>query len=309
MPVFNSGDYLREAVHSVLHQLPIDDRPLPSLELIIVDDHSTDARTVAMLAEIAGMDDRVRVITNQRSKGAAGARNTGIAQASGAWIGFIDSDDIWLSYALALRWHYIESNPGIRWIAGRFKLLRTELTLAQYQADCARLAADMAGTSQYPRLEHLPRPFLDFAKECLIQTTAVLIQRDLINEMGLFNEKLHRAEDYHLWFQCAVANDLWRIDYEISYYRIHAASLTHGETPRYLKEDLMIEMLLQGELAGAHRASLVRRLDMVMQDHCYFYRGRKQYGNAFGMAMKWVGKRPLQVGGWKELLAATLRRG
>ncbi|MDB5892971.1 MAG: hypothetical protein JWQ88_502 [Rhodoferax sp.] len=152
------------------------------------------------------------------------------------------------------------------------------------------------------------KPFLDFSKGCLIQTTTVVIRRELLLAMGLFNESLQRAEDYHLWFKCAVANDLWLIDDEISYYRIHEASLTHGDAPRYLKEDLMIEMLLKDSLHADHRSSLVRRLDFVMQDECYYYRHRRQFDSSLRTAARWVAKRPFHVGGWKELLASTLRR-
>ena len=309
MPVFNSGDYLLQAVDSVLAQKQIDGVPLPEYELIIVDDASTDERTIALLQTAAQMDRRVRVVANQRSKGAAGARNTGIMQATGDWIGFIDSDDIWLPHALALRWHFMRAVPEMRWVAARFKLLTTSLSSEQYVHDSARFDDNRAAGSALPPVRRMARPFLDFSKSCLIQTTTVLIRRDLIVAMDLFNETLHRAEDYHLWFKCAVANDLWLIDDEISYYRIHGASLTHGDAPRFLKEDLMIGMLLATGLQTAHRRSLVRRLDFVLQDECYFYRHRRQFDHSLRVAAKWVARRPFQMGGWKELLASALRRG
>ena len=309
MPVFNSGAYLLQAVASVLRQDAIDGLPLPATELLIVDDGSTEPLTLAVLEEAVRLDPRVRLLRNQRSKGAAGARNTGIAHARGEWIGFIDSDDVWMPHALALRWQTIQADARVRWVAGRFRLLKTDLSPDDYQRDSARFSAARTAGTPPPPARRMARPFLAFTKACLIQTTTVLIRRDLIVEMALFNERLRRAEDYHLWCSCAVDHDLWLIDEEISYYRIHEASLTHGDAPRYLKEDLMIELLLQDDrLDALQRRGLLWRLDFVMQDECFFFRHRRQFDQALRTAARWVVRRPLRVGGWKELLASALRR-
>ena len=50
MPVFNTGAYLLEAICSVLHQQNSADCPVPAFELLIIDDHSTDPATLAILA-------------------------------------------------------------------------------------------------------------------------------------------------------------------------------------------------------------------------------------------------------------------
>lgn len=63
-----------------------------ALEVIVVDDRSTDA-TLAVAAKFAAGDARVRVLRNQRSPGAYGARNTGVQSAGGAFIAFHDADD------------------------------------------------------------------------------------------------------------------------------------------------------------------------------------------------------------------------
>lgn len=95
MPVFNTGAYLIEAINSVLNQQPVSGCELPSFELLIVDDQSIDQETIEILDGASLLDTRIQVFKNQRKKGAAGARNTGIMNARGKWIGFLDSDDIW----------------------------------------------------------------------------------------------------------------------------------------------------------------------------------------------------------------------
>ena len=86
LPTYNRARIVMDAVNSVLSQSYTD------FEFIIVDDRSTDD-TQAVLAQID--DPRVRVVTNSRSKGVAGARNTGIFLARGPWVCQIDSDDLW----------------------------------------------------------------------------------------------------------------------------------------------------------------------------------------------------------------------
>ncbi|MBO1756217.1 glycosyltransferase family A protein [Allobranchiibius sp. CTAmp26] len=82
---FNDGAYLRESVRSTLAQTH------PDLEVIVVDDGSTDHATLGVLDEVEALG--VRVI-HQENQGLPGARNTGIAAARGAYILPVDADDI-----------------------------------------------------------------------------------------------------------------------------------------------------------------------------------------------------------------------
>lgn len=309
IPVFNTGPYLLEAVASVLQQRALPGVPLPPLEVVVVDDQSTDAVTLTILAQLAQQAPNVRVLRNSRAKGAAGARNTGINHALGHWIGFLDSDDIWFPYALALRWQVVLAEPDARWIAARFELLRP-LASADSTAQFAQGAALLAAHSAPPAVEpvrRLERPVAAFTQECMVGIMTVLIRRDLLQAKGQFHEGLPRSEDYHLWLRCALDTDLWLVPVPIAYYRIHAASLTHGDAPRFLHEERMLQMLLQGPEWQPHALLLLRRFDMVMQDHCYFYRSRRRFERSLGYAWHWVRHRPLRLGAWKQLLASGLR--
>lgn len=85
IPAFNAGQYLRECVMSVLAQTH------HNLEAIIVDDGSTDS-TSNIAESLAALDKRVKVIHRQNG-GLSAARNTGIENAGGEYIGFVDADD------------------------------------------------------------------------------------------------------------------------------------------------------------------------------------------------------------------------
>lgn len=89
MPVFNGARTLRQSVTSVLDQTCRD------LELVVVDDASTDA-SARIAEELAEQDPRVRIVRRDRSGGPAAARNSGIASGTGRFLAFCDADDLWL---------------------------------------------------------------------------------------------------------------------------------------------------------------------------------------------------------------------
>ena len=86
VPVFNARECIADTIMSVLGQNHTDH------ELLLVDDGSTDD-TVSIMETYAS--DNVLILKNTEKKGAAGARNTGIAAATGRYIAFIDADDMW----------------------------------------------------------------------------------------------------------------------------------------------------------------------------------------------------------------------
>ncbi len=88
MPCYNGANYLQEAVNSVINQT------YDCWELIIVDDCSSD-NTYLLMVELASMDDRIIILKNSENQGGARTRNTAIGMASGRYIAFLDSDDVW----------------------------------------------------------------------------------------------------------------------------------------------------------------------------------------------------------------------
>ena len=88
MPAYNAESTLRRAVLSVVHQT------FTNWELLIIDDASTD-NTLSVAKEIGTEDLRIRVVPSPVNQGAAASRNKGVQQCKGAYVAFIDSDDVW----------------------------------------------------------------------------------------------------------------------------------------------------------------------------------------------------------------------
>ncbi|MDE6054175.1 MAG: glycosyltransferase family 2 protein, partial [Lachnospiraceae bacterium] len=87
VPAYNAEPFLRENIESVIRQ------SYWNLEIIYVCDGCTD-HTVKILQEYAGKDARIKVVVERENHGAAVSRNIGMDMASGEWIIFWDSDDI-----------------------------------------------------------------------------------------------------------------------------------------------------------------------------------------------------------------------
>ena len=86
VPIYNTGNELKESVESILKQTYSD------LEIILVNDGSTD-NSGEICEELAKLDDRIRVV-HKENGGVASARNRGLDEAKGDYIGWVDSDDI-----------------------------------------------------------------------------------------------------------------------------------------------------------------------------------------------------------------------
>lgn len=86
MPSWNTADYIRESICSVLNQT------YDHLELIIVDDCSSD-NTLEVVSKFK--DNRIHFFSNEENLGAAMTRNKALQHAKGEWIAFLDSDDLW----------------------------------------------------------------------------------------------------------------------------------------------------------------------------------------------------------------------
>ena len=102
MPVYNSGNYLKTAVDSILNQ------SFKDIELILVDDGSTDGSS-ERCDEYARQDNRV-VVIHQKNGGICNARNAALKIARGEYIGFSDHDDEFLPGLLEDNYTYAKEN-------------------------------------------------------------------------------------------------------------------------------------------------------------------------------------------------------
>ncbi len=177
VPTHNRADVLGRAVASVLTQ------SRPDLELIVVDDGSTD-RTAEVLA---GFDDPRLTGMRQENKGVSSARNLGIAASRGRYIALLDSDDYWMPEKLERQVRFMDESE--------FEISQTDEIWVR------------DGVRVNPRFKHAKPAgwFLEKSLElCLVSPSCVMFSRRLWDELGPFDERLPACEDYSLWLRVGV---------------------------------------------------------------------------------------------------------
>lgn len=115
IPSYNRATLIAESLDSVFAQT------YPRLEVIVVDDGSTDGTEAA----VAPYRDRI-IYIRQQNQGLAGARNTGNARATGEFIAWLDSDDLWNPEKTALQVAYLRKRPDTVCIASDFSAFRSD---------------------------------------------------------------------------------------------------------------------------------------------------------------------------------------
>jgi len=172
MPVYNRATLVERALRSVLTQ------SFENFELVIVDDGSTDglAETLERLRE-----PRVRLVRHERNRGTGAARNSGIQEARGACVAFIDSDDEWLPEMLE-RLH------------GRLEAGLPERSLA---LSGFYLERDRLGRREARPLFEAPDWYLRLLAGCNVSLgSCALISRSTFDDIGPFDERMRRLEDW-----------------------------------------------------------------------------------------------------------------
>jgi len=178
IPTHNRRDLLRAAIDSVLAQT------YPDVEIIVVDDGSTDDTTTAM-AQYAG---RV-VYLKQINQDVAAARNTGIRAATGAYLTFLDDDDLMLPTKIERQVQLLAAHPDAGLVHCRF-----------YHVDSDGNVIDKIGV--LPEGQVL-RPLL-----CrnFVWMGAPLVRRQCLDQVGLFDEQIPATcADWDMWLRIAQA--------------------------------------------------------------------------------------------------------
>src|SRR6267378_1967346 len=121
IPTYNRASLIGAAIQSVL------DQTFKSVEIVVVDDGSTD-ETQRALEPYAGKI--VSLVTE--NNGPAHARNVGMRAASGKYIAFLDSDDLYLPYKLELEVDFLERNPAIGMVSTNLSAMRGGEIVEEY---------------------------------------------------------------------------------------------------------------------------------------------------------------------------------
>lgn len=200
IPAFNSEAYLGAAISSVLGQ---EDVPV---ECIVVDDGSTD-RT----PDVAASHPKSRYV-RQPNQGVSAARNRGIGEASGRFIAFLDSDDVWLPRKLACQMELFSNEPRLA-----LAYCGMHETDAQLQRSLERPA---------PSAHIAVRNSLLMEPPMVSLSQTGVVARWVFDEVGYFDEELSTSADTDMVLRIARRYKIAPVHESLALYRTHPEQMS-----------------------------------------------------------------------------------
>jgi hypothetical protein len=206
LAVHNGGDFLREAVDSVLAQT------LSDFELLVVDDASTDG-AVAALPD----DARIRVLRNASNIGQIPSLNRGLRDARGGYVARLDHDDLCLPQRLERQAEVLDRLPGVALVGSWVDVVMTD---------------GRTWTRLRPQLD----TFAQFAAQVVtghifLVHPSLMFRREAVVDVGGFDEDLSAAEDQELYRRLVLTRREARVVPEtLVRYRRHEQQMTYAKT-------------------------------------------------------------------------------
>lgn len=200
IPTYNSANLLSRAVDSVLEQTYSD------LELIIIDDGSTDS-TDEVVSEYS--DERIKYIKHELNRGGSAARNTGIENAKGKYIAFLDADDEWLPPKLECQLNKLRSCPE-EYVAVHCK--------RDYDVNVFARLRDHLSTIVGTKKRDVPKEGgKELIKEILSMNlstgaSTLIVETKVVNELGGFDSTFPRHQDWEFLIRVLQQGKLAYVD-------------------------------------------------------------------------------------------------
>jgi glycosyltransferase involved in cell wall biosynthesis len=251
VPTYNRLNLLTKAIESIRNQT------YDGYEIIVVDDGSTDG-TPDYLATAGNEVKWLR----QENKGPAAARNLGAAKATGAYLAFLDSDDVWLPWVLATLHEVI--------------LQHKEPSLI-----CVRTMEFEGSMPDIPRNEFMTESSRDFLETAcspsFVGSGALVVKRSVFERIGGFDERITVGEDLDFFLRAGLESGFVRIVSPIMLaYRRHMTNVSTSPLALYFGAVQSLQKEFQGQYPGgqarrAQRWNILTRMARPIALSCLEY--------------------------------------
>lgn len=204
VPAYNAERFLRETLESVLRQTH------SHLELIVIDDGSTDG-TAAIVRGLQDKDPRVTLIS-QMNSGVSAARNAGLVAAKGAFLAFLDADDIWIA----------------DWLDSALERFSFDRELGMVQCDFQEIDSDsrtIGSAFSFAPEGHVLDVLLKPHGQSIFCISGVLVRREAIDLAGAFDPELSNGADHDFFFRVASRFRVGRVPRIGVHYRLHPGNM------------------------------------------------------------------------------------
>lgn len=207
IPMFNQARYAAQSIASALAQTH------PNIEVIAVDDGSTDS-TPAVAAQFNG-NPKFKCL-RQENTGLPGARNRGLAEATGDYVCFLDSDDYYAPEKTARQARLLDENPEVGFVYCDIVTVDPAGQPVAEQFSVGKVSRALSGNI-----------FQSLLLGGFFPPHTVMIRRGILAELGGFDPELGGHADYELWLRVAAAgHKACYLDEALAFYRTHPDSMS-----------------------------------------------------------------------------------
>lgn len=263
----NRKDFLIKALHSVLEQT------YQNMEIIVVDDKSTDGTREYMEEFVLTADKRypipVKYIYNSAGGGGNRARNIGILEAKGEYVAFLDDDDEWMKEKTEEQVGYLKSHPDVG-IVSCARVFEFDLK-KRVEQDVDKL---VDGDYHQKIFEKIP-----------FTTSCMMVRKSLLIQVGLFDEALRYWQEYELLIRLCQQSEIGAVKKHLTLFRINGQDkkrLTNNidgweEAVQCIdtKHQALIEALPE-DIRKSHRI-LIARDGAMRCENCGDNRRKREY--------------------------------
>jgi len=236
IPAYNAERHIGEALASIRAQT------LPAVEILVVDDGSTDGTVEAVERAGAGLD---VTLIRQANAGPAAARNHGIRRARGRYCAFLDADDTMLPERLAAQKALFDADAALG-------LVHTDLMIFD---DTGIIHHTRRAFSEPCGGTVLDRLLLDN----FITTSTVMAPKACLIDAGLFGEARRVSEDFELWLRMVARWKVGYIDRPLVRYRRRPGSLSDDKLASTRSALEVVEAFWREHPQHQHRQPAVYR--------------------------------------------------
>lgn len=202
MPNYNCEKFIEQTVDSVLAQT------YGNWELLIVDDCSTD-NSVEIIKNYCEKDERIKLFINEKNSGAAASRNYALREATGRWIAFLDSDDIWLPEKLQRQLAFMVEN-GYKFTFTKYR---------QIDEQSNRLGRVVVGPKMISKRK------MRYCC-CYLGCLTVMYDADTVGLIQI-DESIRKRNDDAMWLKVRKFADAYYLDELLAEYRVRKGSISH----------------------------------------------------------------------------------
>jgi alpha-1,3-rhamnosyltransferase len=291
IPSFNHARFVTQAIDSVLGQT------LADIELLVVDDGSTDGSPELIRRHLASSDGSIPVrFVARENRGICRTLNEALAGAAGKYFAVLGSDDLWAPNKLARQVEGLESADDD--VAASF-------------SDC--WVIDAEGLRRGRMGLRFPFRGGDIYKDLLLlrffpPAPTSIFRRNAIMELGGFNERTRVTEDVDLWYRMARSYEVAYVDQPLASYRVHGDNVS-AQDPVAVYQDKMVIMedLILGDPELELMASTLRA--RVQANHAGHLYTLLRLPEARRAALSALRTSPWERLAWKVLVRSALGTG